>query len=59
MFQIWLFLSSGDTYPVMPGPTWLAKPLGMLVNFIGGLVIGKWVLGYKERYPEYTKYTTN
>jgi hypothetical protein len=54
--QVLLFTRSADTVPVFPGPQWIAKPLGLMVQFVVGVVWGKWVLGYKERYPEYSGY---
>jgi hypothetical protein len=56
--QLLLFLRSSDTLLALPGPKFVAKPLSILMNFIGGLVIGKWLLGYSERYPEYSRTET-
>lgn len=47
-------MRKGDTLLALPGPQIVAKPLAVLMNFIGGLVIGKWLLGYSDSYPEYS-----
>jgi hypothetical protein len=51
--QLLLFLRKGDVLLALPGPKFIAKPLAILMNFIGGLVIGKWLMGYSDSYPEY------
>jgi hypothetical protein len=33
----------------------IARPLGVLLNLFGGLILGKYILGYKASYPEYYK----
>jgi hypothetical protein len=47
-------LRKGGTLLALPGPKFIAKPLAILMNFIGGVVIGKWLLGYSDSYPEYS-----
>lgn len=53
-FQALLFLWSADVIPALPGPKFIMAPLSTLIAWFGGIVIGKWVLGYQEAYPEYT-----
>jgi hypothetical protein len=43
----------GGAVLARPGPDAISKPLGVLWNFLGGLVVGKWILGYSDSYPEY------
>jgi len=43
----------GNTILAWPGPRVLAKVFGMLVNYVGGVIIGKWLLGYSDSYEEY------
>lgn len=50
-----LFNYVGGVVLALPGPLIIAKPLGVLLNFFGGLVLGKYLLGYKESYSEYYK----
>lgn len=51
--QVLLFMRSGGVIMALPGPYLLSKPLGILLNFVGGVVIGKWMLGLKDSYEEY------
>lgn len=51
--QVLLFNHRANVVLAMPGPEIIAKPLGLLLNFIGGVIIGKWFLGYAASYPEY------
>ena len=53
-FQALLFLWSADIIPALPGPTMIMKPLAGVFGWIGGVVVGKWLLGYQEWYAEYT-----
>ncbi|KAJ5668967.1 hypothetical protein N7462_010037 [Penicillium macrosclerotiorum] len=53
--QLLLFNWLGDVVPVFPGPAYVMRPLGVFMNFVGGLLIGKYILGYRESYPEYYK----
>jgi len=55
--QIFLFLDSSDTYPVLPGPKFIAQPLSRFLTYFLGTVIGKHILGLKESYDEYYKPT--
>lgn len=43
----------GEVVLAVPGPRRLAKVMGLLLNFWGGLVVGKWILGYRDTYSEY------
>jgi len=43
----------GNTVFVWRGPPALAKLFGVLMNFVGGVIIGKWLLGYSDSYEEY------
>lgn len=36
----------------LPGPEMISKSLGILLNYVGGALIGK-MLGYQDSYPEY------
>ncbi|TLD27425.1 hypothetical protein E2P81_ATG10713 [Venturia nashicola] len=56
--QILLFMRKGDTFLALPGPKVIAKPLAVLIHFVGGVVIGKWLLGYSDTYPEYSHPST-
>lgn len=51
--QVLLFMYHGKVVLDWPGPALLSKPVGLLINFVGGLVIGQWILGYSHCYPEY------
>jgi len=51
--QLLLIMRKGNVLLALPGPKFIAKPLALLMNFICGLVIGKWLLGYSDSYPEY------
>ncbi|KAL9105015.1 MAG: hypothetical protein Q9163_000112 [Psora crenata] len=53
--QVCLFLYLFDCYLAIPGPRSIAKPLSQALVFLLGVVVGKWLLGYKEIYPEYYK----
>ncbi|KAJ6134109.1 hypothetical protein N7523_000431 [Penicillium sp. IBT 18751x] len=53
--QVLLFNYFSGVVLALPGPLVIARPLGVLLNFFGGLILGKYVLGYKESYPEYYK----
>ncbi|KAF2095762.1 hypothetical protein NA57DRAFT_59739 [Rhizodiscina lignyota] len=51
--QVLLFNWRANVVLALPGPKLLAKVMGLLMNFVGGLLIGKWILGYSDTYPEY------
>ncbi|KAF2396435.1 hypothetical protein EJ06DRAFT_585299 [Trichodelitschia bisporula] len=51
--QVLLFLYYADTLLALPGPRFIARPLAFLINFLGGLVLGHYILGYQNCYPEY------
>ncbi|KAH8810855.1 hypothetical protein F5884DRAFT_780575 [Xylogone sp. PMI_703] len=53
LFQVLLFMYEGQVVMNWPGPRFVAKPFGFLMNIIGGLVVGKWILGYSACYAEY------
>lgn len=57
--QLALFLHFFDCYLALPGPKSLAKPLSRVLVFVLGVVVGKWLLGFKESYPEYYKKETD
>lgn len=37
----------------LPGPEIISQVVGLLLNYVGGLLIGKILLGYQDTYPEY------
>lgn len=43
----------GNAVLVWPGPGFVSKIFGVFLNFVGGLIVGKWLLGYSDTYPEY------
>lgn len=45
----------GGVVMALPGPAILAKPLGVMLNLVGGVLVGKYILGYQESYAEYYK----
>jgi len=51
--QLFLFLYSTDTYPVLPGPKFIAQPVSRYLTWFLGVVVGKHLLGLKESYEEY------
>ncbi|KAL6716919.1 hypothetical protein ACLMJK_004831 [Lecanora helva] len=53
--QLFLFLYFFDCYLALPGPKPIMKPVSQALVFFVGVVIGKWLLGMKESYPEYYK----
>jgi len=55
IFQLLLFLHSGETYMVLPK---LPKSIGKFISrwilgYVCGKVIGEKLLGFKDNYPEY------
>jgi hypothetical protein len=52
IFQVLMFNRRGNVILALPGPKPLAKLAGLLMNFFGSL-IGKYLLGYSDSYPEY------
>ncbi|KAJ5273795.1 hypothetical protein N7478_008920 [Penicillium angulare] len=53
--QVLLFNWVGGVVLALPGPPMIARFLGVLMNCFGGVLLGKYILGYKESYPEYYK----
>jgi len=51
--QIYLFLYSTDTYPVLPGPKFIGQPLSRYLTWFLAVVVGKHILGFRESYNEY------
>ena len=51
--QLMLFLYFFDCYPALPGPKVVSRPLSQVLVFVVGVMVGKWLLGFKETYPEY------
>ena len=51
--QLCLFLYFIDCYPAFRGPKFVAKLVSQISVFILGVLIGKWLLGFKKSYPEY------
>ena len=53
--QLCLFLHFFDCYLALPGPKVIMKPFSQLMVMVLGVVLGKWVLGFRESYTEYYK----
>lgn len=53
LFQALLFMHRGGVVMALPGPEGISRALGLLLNYVGGVFIGKWLLGYSGCYPEY------
>lgn len=53
LFQALLFMHRGGVVMALPGPDGISSALGLLLNYVGGVFIGKWLLGYSGTYPEY------
>ena len=51
--QICLWLHLFDCYLALPGPRRLAMWVSQWLVWTLGVVVGKWLLGMKESYPEY------
>lgn len=51
--QLCLWLHTFDCYLALPGPKVLALWASEWLVWILGVVVGKWLLGMKETYPEY------
>ena len=56
--QLCLFLYFFDCFLAIPGPRFAARPFSQALVFVLGVAIGKWLLGFKESYPEYYKKQT-
>lgn len=59
LFQALLFMHRGGVVLALPGPELLSQVIGLLLNYIGGVFIGKGLLGYKDTYPEYYHESSN
>lgn len=53
--QMALLLHSADTALAPPRPKFISMRIGKLVNLVVGVVVGKWLLGFSDCYPEYYK----
>ncbi|CAN8102007.1 unnamed protein product [Discula destructiva] len=53
VFQALLFMHRGGVLMALPGPETVSLVMGLLLNYIGGVLIGKIILGYRDSYPEY------
>lgn len=53
LFQSLLFMHRGGVVLALPGPEILSQAFGLLLNYVGGVLIGKYLLGYRDTYPEY------
>lgn len=53
--QLCLFLHFFDCPLALPGPKMVRKPLSMMFTMLVGVVLGKWLLGFRESYEEYYK----
>ncbi|RPA92831.1 hypothetical protein L873DRAFT_1708235, partial [Choiromyces venosus 120613-1] len=55
-WQMMLFMWDAEmflAFPIKGLPRTLQKAISWVVVFVGGVVIGDWLLGYKRTYPEY------
>lgn len=52
LLQVCLFNQRAGVVLALPGPRLVARPLGLLFNLFGSL-IGRWIFGYSNSYPEY------
>jgi len=52
MFQVLMFNRRGNVVLALPGPKPIARLAGLLLNFFGS-IIGKYLLGFSDSYPEY------
>lgn len=59
LFQALSFMYSGGVVMALPGPEPLSKWLGYALNYVGGLLIGRLLLGYQGSYPEYFRERTS
>jgi hypothetical protein len=57
--QVLLFMRRGGVVMALSGPPWLARAFGDLLNLFGGVVLGRWILGYSESYSEYYSSKSN
>jgi hypothetical protein len=57
--QTLLFMHNAGIAPAISTlnamPKIVGQVIGVIWTFLGGVVIGKWILGYKESYEEYQK----
>lgn len=55
IFQILLFLHCADTFLAVPGglPRVLADRISWLMSWVGGVVVGEYLLGFRSSYEEY------
>lgn len=48
-----MFMHGGGVVMALPGPEGVSRALGLLLNYVGGVFVGKWLLGYSGTYSEY------
>jgi hypothetical protein len=57
IFQIFRFLHSINAplaVPVLGAKShWVSRQVSWFILFVAGVVVGKWLLGYQDTYPEY------
>lgn len=53
LFQTLLFMHRGGVAMALPGPDIVSKALGLLFTYVGGVLVGRLLLGYADSYPEY------
>ncbi|KAJ4390089.1 hypothetical protein N0V93_007562 [Gnomoniopsis smithogilvyi] len=53
IFQSLLFMHRGGVVLALPGPEILSKVAGLLLNYIGGVLIGRFLLGFQDTYSDY------
>lgn len=53
IFQSLLFMQHGGIVMALPGPEVVSIAMGVLFNFVGGVLIGQILLGYSGSYSEY------
>lgn len=56
IFQLLLWLHEADIVTAVPVlPRFIGHPVGVFLGWFGGVVVGKWLLGLKDTYPEYSE----
>lgn len=48
-----MILHAAEVVPALPGPKFIAKPAALLLNYVLAVLVGQWLLGWSDSYPEY------